>query len=253
MGFLVGDVKDETVEIKDAIPMVHGNLVEVEFKEEHYSKADEINQTLTDKNWVVGWYHTHPGHGLFLSPVDKVNHSGYQTLNSHAVALVFDPSNFGDKNKFKEYIKLFRLKDPDMREKSDFVDIKEIKIHLPLSQVLNSVYETSLVGGTDIPTILEYGEKAHKEGKPLPSTYLDAEDIEKDLGEMRSLIKHLHKEVKVLHGNLQRHMASTNQAVEDIKKDAVKKESDTSLKCEFCGNTSVSAEDTECGNCGKSL
>ena len=116
--------------------------------------------------------------------------------------------------------------------------------------MLNSVYETSLVGGTDIPTILEYGEK---EEKPSPSIYLDAEDVEKDLGEMRSLIKHLQKEVKVLHVNLQRHMASTSEAVEDIKKNAIKKEGDTSLKCEFCGNTSVSAEDTVCGNCGKSL
>jgi proteasome lid subunit RPN8/RPN11 len=253
MGFLAGDVEDNTVEIKDAIPMVHGNLVEVEFKDEHYSKADEINQNLTDKNWIVGWYHTHPGHGLFLSPVDKVNHSGYQTLNSHAVALVFDPSEFGEKNKFKEYIKIFRLEDPDMREKSEFTEITEIKIHLPLSQVLTSIYETSNVAGTDYPTILEYGEKIEDEVKPAPSIYLDAEDVEKDLRDMRNLIKHLHKEVKVLHGNLQRHMASTNKAVEDIKKDAKKKEGDPSLKCEFCGNTSVSAEDTVCGNCGKGL
>lgn len=253
MGFLVGDVKDDVVEIKDVIPMVHGNLVEVEFKDEHYSKADEINQNLTDKNWVVGWYHTHPGHGLFLSPVDKVNHSGYQSLNSHAVALVFDPSKFGDKSKFREYIKIFRLDDPEIREKSEFTEIREIKIHLPLSQVLNSVYETSIMSGGEFPAILEYGEKFHVEEKPTPSIYLDAEEVEKDLGEMRNLIKHLHKEVKVLHTNLQRHMASTNKAVEDYKKEAIKKESDTSLKCGFCGNTSISAEDTECGNCGKRL
>lgn len=247
MGFLVGDVRDDVVEIKDAIPMVHGNLVEVEFKDEHYSKADEINQSLTDKNWIVGWYHTHPGHGLFLSPVDKVNHSGYQTLNSNAVALVFDPSKFGDKNKFKEYIKIFRLEDPDLREKSEFTELRDIKIHLPLSQVLNSIYDTSVVVGTKNPSILEYGEKIK------PSISFDAEDVEKDLGEMRELIKHLHKEVKVLHSNLQKHMASTNKESDYIKKDAERKEEGDSQKCGFCGNTSLSVDDTVCGNCGKSL
>jgi hypothetical protein len=53
MGFLVGNVDDDKVEIKDAIPMVHGNIVEVEFKNEHYAKADEINQSLTDENWII--------------------------------------------------------------------------------------------------------------------------------------------------------------------------------------------------------
>jgi 26S proteasome regulatory subunit N11 len=254
MGFLVGDVTDEVVEINDAIPMVHGNLVEVEFQDEHYSKADEINQSLTDKNWIVGWYHTHPGHGLFLSPVDKVNHSGYQSLNPNAVALVFDPSNFSDKSKFKDYIRIFRLDDPEMRESSEFVEISEIKIHLPLSEVLNSVYDTSNSVGAKIPTIYEYGEEPkEEESKPSPSTYLDAEEVEKDLSDMRNLIKHLHNEVKVLHGNMQRHIQATNRAVDDLKNKSNKMDSISPVKCEFCGNTSVSVDDTVCGECGKDL
>lgn len=252
MGFLVGDVTDELVEINDAIPMVHGNLVEVEFKDEHYSKADEINQSLTDKNWIVGWYHTHPGHGLFLSSVDKINHAGYQTLNPNAVALVFDPSNFSDKNKFKDYIKIFRLEDPEKREASEFAEISDIKIHLPLSEVLTSVYDTSNSVGADTPTIFEYGEEPPKR-EPTPSVYLDAEEVEKDLRDMRNLIKHLHKEVKVLHGNLERHMASTNKAVKDLKKKSKKMDSISPVKCEFCGNTSVSVDDTVCSQCGKDL
>jgi proteasome lid subunit RPN8/RPN11 len=254
MGFLVGDVTEEGVEINDAIPMVHGNLVEVEFKDEHYSKADEINQSLTDKNWIVGWYHTHPGHGLFLSAVDKINHAGYQSLNPNAVALVFDPSNFSDKSKFKEYIRIFRLDDPDKREASEFAEISDIKIHLPLSEVLNSVYDTSVSIGVDLPTIYEYGEEPpEEESKPSPSIYLDAEEVEKDLRDMRNLIKHLHKEVKVLHGNLQRHMQATNKAVEDLRIKSNKMDSISPVKCEFCGNTSVSVDDTVCSHCGKDL
>jgi 26S proteasome regulatory subunit N11 len=254
MGFLVGDVTDEVVEINDAIPMVHGNLVEVEFQDEHYSKADEINLDLTDRNWIVGWYHTHPGHGLFLSPVDKVNHSGYQSLNPNAVALVFDPSNFSDKNKFKDYIRIFRLENPEMRESSEFVEISDIKIHLPLSEVLNSVYDTTNSVGTKIPTIYEYGEEPEEEEiKPSTSPYLNAEEVERDLRDMRKLIKHLHNEVKVLHGNMQRHMAATNKAVEDLKGKSNVMDSISPVKCEFCGNTSVSVDDTVCSECGKDL
>jgi proteasome lid subunit RPN8/RPN11 len=254
MGFLVGDVTDELVEINDAIPMVHGNLVEVEFKAEHYAKADEINQTLTDKNWIVGWYHTHPGHGLFLSPVDKVNHSGYQSLNPSAVALVFDPSKFSERNNFNEYIKIFRLKDANLREKSDFMELEEIEIYLQQSEVFTSIYEMSVLGGTDHVMILEYGEKYEEANpQPAPSVYLDAEEVESDLREMRNLIKHLHKEVKVLHGNLQKHMDSAKNSQNDKQNSLTIKVGGNSLKCEFCGNPSVSTDDTVCGSCGKPL
>ncbi len=254
MGFLVGDVTQEVVEINDAIPMAHGNLVEVEFQDEHYSKADEINQSLTDKNWIVGWYHTHPGHGLFLSPVDKVNHSGYQSLNPNAVALVFDPSNFSDKNKFKDYIRIFRLENPEMRESSEFVEISDLKIHLPLSEALNSVYDTSNSVGTKIPTIYEYGEEPKKEEiKTSPSTYLNAKEVERDLNDMRNLIQHLHKEVKALHSNMQRHIQATNKVVDDLRNKGNKMDSISPVKCEFCGNASVSVDDTVCSECGKEL
>lgn len=254
MGFLVGDVKDGHVEINDAIPMVHGNLVEVEFKDEHYAKADEINQTLTDKNWIVGWYHTHPGHGLFLSPVDKVNHSGYQSLNPSAVALVFDPSKFNERNDFNEYIKIFRLNDANLREKSDFTELTAIEIYLSKTEVFTSIYEMSLLGGDEHIMILEYGEKYEDVSpQPLPSVYLDAEEVESDLREMRDLIKHLHKEVKVLHSNLQKHMNSAKKTQDDAKNSLTIKVGGNSLKCEFCGNSSFSTDDTVCGNCGKPL
>jgi proteasome lid subunit RPN8/RPN11 len=254
MGFLVGDVVDETVEINDAIPMVHGNLVEVEFKDEHYAKADEINQTLTNENWIVGWYHTHPGHGLFLSPVDKVNHAGYQTLNPSAVALVFDPSNFAGNNKFQEYIKFFKLNDPDLRERSEFSEIGNIDIHYPLSEVFTSIFDMTNLDGKNQIGILEYGEKL-KDEKTKPSTVksLSAEDVERDLEEMRTLIGHLHKEVRILHNNFQRHMEKTNRSVEKLKMSTTKKNDSSSLKCGFCGNSSVSSDDTVCGNCGKAL
>jgi proteasome lid subunit RPN8/RPN11 len=37
----------------------------------------------------VGWFHTHPGHGIFMSGTDKNNHLSYE--NTWQVALVVDP------------------------------------------------------------------------------------------------------------------------------------------------------------------
>ncbi|UCE72819.1 MAG: hypothetical protein JSV56_07225 [Methanomassiliicoccales archaeon] len=254
MGFLVGDVIDGKVEIKDAIPMVHGNLVEVEFQEEHYAKADEINQTLTDKNWVVGWYHTHPGHGLFLSPVDKVNQSGYQSMNPKAVALVFDPSKFRDGGELEEYIKVFRLKEPELREQSDFNEVKGIDILQSIPEVVASIYEASTLGAKDHPLILEYGEEYTKpKAEPETTVPEEKETMEREIKEMRKLIVNIHREIKLLHGNLDRHITSTKKAVEELKKSTEHKMSKKTTTCEFCGYGSIMPGDTVCGSCGKKL
>jgi proteasome lid subunit RPN8/RPN11 len=39
--------------------------------------------------FTVGWYHTHPGHGIFMSSTDKKNHAMYH--KPWQVALVVDP------------------------------------------------------------------------------------------------------------------------------------------------------------------
>jgi len=254
MGFLVGNVDDDKVEIKDAIPMVHGNIVEVEFKNEHYAKADEINQSLTDENWIIGWYHTHPGHGLFLSTVDKINHSGYQSLNSKAIALVFDPSKFHDENKLEEYIKIFRLKNPELREKSDFAEIESVEITHSLHEVISSICEVSMLNSKGFPLVLEYGEDYKKpEIVTKPAVPVEVEDIDKTIKEMRGIVKKMHKEIKILHNRLEGHMESTKKAIEDLRKREVVQKGKETIKCEFCGYESITLGDTTCPNCGKSF
>src|SRR5207247_9572037 len=41
---------------------------------------------------ILGWYHTHPGHGIFLSDMDLFIHKHFFNLPWH-VAFVFDPQN----------------------------------------------------------------------------------------------------------------------------------------------------------------
>lgn len=95
-GFLVGSIEEESsehpiVHVTDAIPMAHGTQYGVEFKKEHYILSAYLNLMIAEKNeFFVGWYHSHPGLGLFLSQTDIINQLGYQIVNEKAIALVFD-------------------------------------------------------------------------------------------------------------------------------------------------------------------
>eukprot|EP00769_Ergobibamus_cyprinoides_P002688 gnl/Ergobibamus_cyprinoides/3832.p1 GENE.gnl/Ergobibamus_cyprinoides/3832~~gnl/Ergobibamus_cyprinoides/3832.p1 ORF type:complete len:181 (-),score=47.70 gnl/Ergobibamus_cyprinoides/3832:477-965(-) len=40
---------------------------------------------------VVGWYHSHPGFGCWLSGVDQATQASFEKLHPRAVALVVDP------------------------------------------------------------------------------------------------------------------------------------------------------------------
>ena len=40
---------------------------------------------------VVGWYHSHPGFGCWLSGVDINTQQSFEALTSRAVAVVVDP------------------------------------------------------------------------------------------------------------------------------------------------------------------
>jgi len=95
-GFLVGSIDEENkehpiVHITEAIPITHGTHFGVEFKKEHYVLGAYLNLIIAEKDeFFVGWYHSHPGLGLFLSQTDVINQLGYQIVNDKAIALVFD-------------------------------------------------------------------------------------------------------------------------------------------------------------------
>lgn len=174
MGFLLGDVRDGSVLVKDAIPMTNGNRVEVRFSDDHYRIADEINSRLSEDLWVVGWYHTHPGHGLFLSPVDKENHSGYQMVNPHAIAIVFDPSKLTRKSapSLREYMRIYRLRSPKKMERSDYEEIKRIKLEGSFTDLVTSLLEVAVLHQKGAPILLEYKEEVTS-GTPSDISHLE--------------------------------------------------------------------------------
>ncbi|KAJ2723404.1 multicatalytic endopeptidase [Coemansia sp. Benny D115] len=94
MGLMLGKfVDDYTVQVADVFAMPQaGTGVSVEAIDEAYQAAmmEMLKQTGRDE-YVVGWYHSHPGFGCWLSSVDINTQQAFERLNSRSVAVVIDP------------------------------------------------------------------------------------------------------------------------------------------------------------------
>ncbi|KAJ2013029.1 multicatalytic endopeptidase [Coemansia sp. RSA 2337] len=94
MGLMLGEFIDEyTVRVVDVFAMPQsGTGVSVEAIDEAYQAAmmEMLKQTGRAES-VVGWYHSHPGFGCWLSNVDIGTQQAFERLNNRAVAVVIDP------------------------------------------------------------------------------------------------------------------------------------------------------------------
>merc|ERR1712227_448216 len=93
MGLMLGDfVDDYTVRVADVFAMPQsGTGVSVEAVDPVFQAKmlDMLKQTGRNE-MVVGWYHSHPGFGCWLSGVDVNTQQSFEQLNSRAVAVVVD-------------------------------------------------------------------------------------------------------------------------------------------------------------------
>ena len=94
MGLMLGEFVDEyTVVVKDvfAMPQV-GTSVSIEAVDPVFQAKmlDMLRQTGRPEV-VVGWYHSHPGFGCWLSGVDINTQQTFEQLHPRAVAVVVDP------------------------------------------------------------------------------------------------------------------------------------------------------------------
>ena len=123
-GFLIGYIDEDTkwTHITDAIPMTHGTHYGVQFKKEHYVLSAYLNLMCAERGeFFVGWYHSHPGLGLFLSQTDIINHLGYQIVNPKAIALVFDHTKIILK---EPPVEIFQLADASLGASSAYHEIE---------------------------------------------------------------------------------------------------------------------------------
>lgn len=94
MGLMLGEfVDDYTVKCIDVFAMPQtGTGVSVEAVDPVFQTKmlDMLKQTGRPE-MVVGWYHSHPGFGCWLSGVDINTQQSFEALNQRAVAVVIDP------------------------------------------------------------------------------------------------------------------------------------------------------------------
>jgi len=94
MGLMLGEfVDDYTVRVIDVFAMPQsGTGVSVEAVDPVFQQSmlDMLKQT-NRPEMVVGWYHSHPGFGCWLSGVDVNTQQSFEQLHKRAVAVVVDP------------------------------------------------------------------------------------------------------------------------------------------------------------------
>lgn len=114
MGLMLGEFVDEyTVRVIDVFAMPQsGTGVSVEAVDPVFQAKmlDMLKQTGRPE-MVVGWYHSHPGFGCWLSGVDINTQQSFENLSERAVAVVVDPIQ---SVKGKVVIDAFRLINPHM-------------------------------------------------------------------------------------------------------------------------------------------
>lgn len=114
MGLMLGEfVDDYTVTVVDVFAMPQsGTGVSVEAVDPVFQAKmlDMLKQTGRPE-MVVGWYHSHPGFGCWLSGVDMNTQQSFEALSDRAVAVVVDPIQ---SVKGKVVIDAFRLINPNL-------------------------------------------------------------------------------------------------------------------------------------------
>lgn len=94
MGLMLGDyIDDYTVKCIDVFAMPQaGTEASIEAIDEAFqAKMHEMLKQTGRNEIVVGWYHSHPGFGCFLSSVDVQTQKNFEQLNPRFVAVVVDP------------------------------------------------------------------------------------------------------------------------------------------------------------------
>jgi 26S proteasome regulatory subunit N11 len=116
MGLMLGRfIDDYTVRVIDVFAMPQsGTGVSVEAVDPVFQTAMLDMLKMTGRpEIVVGWYHSHPGFGCWLSGVDVNTQQSFESLNKRAVAVVIDPIQ---SVKGKVVIDAFRTINPQLTQ-----------------------------------------------------------------------------------------------------------------------------------------
>ena len=91
-GVLIGDVTDDVTRVEACIAgeKATESGAHVTFTQQTWQHIFKVKDAKFAESSIVGWYHSHPGFGIFLSDYDLFIHKNFFAA-PHQVAWVFDP------------------------------------------------------------------------------------------------------------------------------------------------------------------
>ncbi|MHA2498722.1 MAG: Mov34/MPN/PAD-1 family protein [Candidatus Hodarchaeales archaeon] len=113
LGLLIGREKGaKQLIIERIIPITEGSESSVQLQEPEFAIYERLFLDEAAGEFVLGWYHSHPFWGLFLSHIDIETHSlAFQLRYPKAIALVIDPALIEDGDDSKA-LEIFRVINP---------------------------------------------------------------------------------------------------------------------------------------------
>ncbi|TFG28876.1 MAG: hypothetical protein EU532_04380 [Promethearchaeota archaeon] len=121
MGICLGKSQSNGKEIflTNAIPVSHGTQISNGFTQQDLDSFKKIEAHYINQNLqIIGWYHSHPGWGLFFSDIAIKNHRNFQNDETpYGFCIVFDHTLMGkDDNLGFEIYRLDEYLDPMNKE-----------------------------------------------------------------------------------------------------------------------------------------
>ncbi len=92
IGLVLGRITEDEILITDIVPIGSGTAVFVDITDYEKVFSLILPSRINAGEVIVGWAHTHPGLGLFLSGTDIRTQQMYQQMHPKAFALVLDPT-----------------------------------------------------------------------------------------------------------------------------------------------------------------
>ena len=129
MGICIGkyDTIEEKVIVENAVPLIHGDKAEIGFDKDAYDIFTEIGKKYSST--LIGYYHSHPSWGLYLSESDIVNLQYFQKEEfPYGFSIVFDHTLMGKNGNLG--FEIYRLDD---YIKADKYHTIPFKIEIPNS------------------------------------------------------------------------------------------------------------------------
>ncbi|MFW9969764.1 MAG: hypothetical protein ACFFDF_06155 [Candidatus Odinarchaeota archaeon] len=184
-GVLIGYTDEDFVYVLRAEALTFGHDTDVMLDERHYTFISEIDDKLYSEgkgNYIVGWFHSHPGLGLFFSDIDLRNQVFFQT-HEDGIGLVFDHTLLGKKTQEKSEDSEFLI--TKYETGFEIYRITDITMDINNPDYVNNYHKIDyIVDGLNkyfFANVLSELSALVSEGKPLQSAYREEFAQEKNI------------------------------------------------------------------------